>query len=228
MDRYVRNLALKGWDSNTQASLKDASVAVVGCGALGSVVAIYLAAAGIGQLRIADFDKVALHNLQRQVFFSEHEVGLSKAERLAKRIRALNSETNVEIFSDSITNSNICHFLNNMTIVAECSDNRATKEIVVSAGRKAAMPVVVGGVKEYNGQVIVFRTGGMEYSDIFPVSTQQEPTPSSLGVFSPVPGIVGSIQATEILKIITHLPGSDSDRLISFDSLSSSFSSFTI
>ncbi len=227
MNRYVRNLQLEGFDETSQARLRDASVAVVGAGALGSVVAMYLAAAGVGRLRIADFDTIDLTNLQRQVFFAESEVGQSKARVLAGKVHGLNSEVEIEIFEKLVSGKNVCDFFSGCDVIAECSDNPATKELTVSAGMQSNIPVVVGGVREYEGQVAVFHDPTVAYTDVFPAPGNVGMLPCSLsGVFSPVPGIVGSLQASEILKIIAGLPGVLENQLMTFDVRALSFNKF--
>lgn len=218
MNRYVRNLQLEGFDETSQARLRHSTVAVVGAGALGSVVAMYLAAAGVGRLRIADFDTIDLTNLQRQVFFSESEVGRSKALILAGKVRGLNSEVEVEVVRKTVTGRNAGALLTGCDVIAECSDNPPTKELTVSTGIQSGIPVVVGGVREYEGQVAVFAGGSAAYADVFPAPDTVGMLPCSLsGVFSPVPGIVGSMQASEVLKLLAAIPGTLENQLLTFD-----------
>ncbi len=226
MSRYIRNLQLDGFSEETQDLIRHATVAIVGAGALGSVVAMYLAAAGIGRIRIADFDTIDITNLQRQVFFREDEAGKSKAQTLAERVSGLNSEVEVEVFSSLISRKNMSEFFEGIDIIAECSDNPSTKELCVNYGIEHNVPVVLGGVREYEGQVAVFASGN-RYSDIFPNPGCSGYLPCSQGgVFSPLPGIVASLQASEIMKIIGQLPGKLYNELLTFDLRSMDFRKF--
>ncbi len=229
MDRYIRNLQLEGFDGETQERLRRATVAIVGAGALGSVVAMYLAAAGVGRLRIADFDTIDITNLQRQVFYSESDAGELKVEVLSRRLRALNSEVTVEPLKALVTRADVADFISGSAVIAECSDNPPTKEMIVDEGVGAGIPVVAGGVREYAGQVSVFAPGGdaPRFADLFPTPQCRGVMPCSAGgVFSPVPGIVASLQASEILKIAGRLPGAMSNQLLTFDVRSMDFRKF--
>ena len=226
MRRYLRNLQLEGFDEDSQLRLGSSRVAVIGAGALGSVVAMYLAGSGTGHLRIADFDTIDLTNLQRQVFYREDEIGKSKVKVLKERIESLNSDTTVEIFSNGVSEFTIDSFVCGFDIIAECSDNEATKSMVVEAGRRIGVPVVLGGVKDYQGQVVLFNNGSVSYSDLFPSSPMfQEGKGSDSGVFGPVPGVVGALQASEIIqRLLTVYDGNGF--LLSFDTRTMQFEKF--
>ncbi len=214
--RYARNLMLEDFDLSSQERLQESRVGIIGAGALGSVVAMYLAAAGVGTLRIADFDSIALGNLQRQVFFSESGVGESKCRILAERVRNLNSNTKVECVVEAVTKDNINKFAEGCDVIAECTDKINSKIAVVESLQELGIPVVVGGVREYQGQVSVFnKDSTLSYRDLFPVEPDITLPPP--GVFSPVPGIVGSLQAAEVLKLLTGIGESLFNTLLHFD-----------
>ena len=226
--RYSRNLQLDGFDESSQERIRQAKVAIVGAGALGQVAAMYLAGSGVGHLRIADFDTIDLSNLQRQVFFSEEEVGQRKVEVLASRIKALNSDVSVDMFGGLVTRRNAGEFLEGCDVVAECSDNPSTKRFVVEEAAKAGIPVVTGGVREFTGQLAVFRPDSPVYTDIFPEPECSGILPCSLsGVFGPVPGIVGCMQASEILKLLTGIGATMEHTLLTFDLRDMNFRKFT-
>ena len=216
--RYARNLQLPGFSEDTQMKLRDSDILIVGAGALGSVAAMYVAASGIGSVSLADFDTVDISNLQRQIFYGENNLGEQKTGILAEKIRGLNSGVQVNVINRFLTPSTIEHYCRNKNVIVECSDNPATKEMVVNIGRKLNIPVVLGGVKEYSGQVMVFTEGSPDYSDIFPSPGCSSVLPcGSSGVFGPLPGIVGCMQASEVIKIAGGLPGVLFNTLLTFD-----------
>lgn len=227
MTRYARNLQLPGFTEETQQKLAGSRVLIVGAGALGSVVGMYLAASGVGNISIADFDNIEMTNLQRQVFYDESEVGKPKAEILAKKISALNCNIKVEAINRFITPSTVEPFVSGKSVVVECSDNPSTKEMIVKSGKESGVPVVVGGVREYAGQVMVFGSDSPDYNDIFlpPECSSVLPCGAS-GVFGPLPGIVGCMQAAEVVKIIGNLPGILYDTLLTFDLMTMDFRKF--
>ena len=226
-ERYARNLMLEGFDASSQLRLQESAVCIVGAGALGSVVAMYLAGAGVGKLRIADFDTVAISNLQRQVFFTEREIGMPKCEMLRDRIVNLNSNAIVECFTSAVNTDNICEFTSGCDVVVECTDKIATKAMLVDAVGKVGLPIVLGGVREFQGQLCVF-TGDstVGYTDMFPVQPDTVLAPP--GVFSPVPGIVGSLQAAEVLKLLTGIGHPLKDTLLNFDVRTMTFQKFEL
>jgi len=227
IDRYSRNLRLEGFDETSQAALRNATVSIVGAGALGSVVAMYLAGSGVGNIRIADFDNIDISNLQRQVFYTESETGCQKAETLAARIKALNSEANVTVIDNLVRDSSSPLF-KECDVIAECSDNPPTKSLVVEAGKETECPVVIGGVDGYIGQIAVFGKDSPAFSEIFPMPEQTTMLPcGGAGVFGPVPGIVACMQASEILKIITGIGKPLLNRLLTFDVRTMDFQSFS-
>lgn len=224
--RYIRNHMIEGFNLESQSRLGKSKVAIVGAGALGSVSAMYLAAAGTGTLRIADGDKIALSNLQRQIFFKESEIGESKCRMLLQRIQAFNSDVEVEISDYRVNRDNIVDFIADSDVLIECSDNPSTKSLSVEAGKTCGIPVVLGGVFGYMGQVAVFMPEcKVRYSDIFSFENKKVEAP---GVFTPVPGIVASLQAAETLKLLAGLTEPTESYLLSFDVRKMAFSKFVL
>jgi len=222
--RYIRNLQLPGFSEKAQKNISDSSVLIIGAGALGSVAAMYLAASGVGRIAIADYDTIDLTNLQRQVFYSENELGESKAGVLAKKISALNSSIKVEVINKFITPSSALGILKDLDAILECSDNPSTKQMVVEQGRLQGIPVILGGVTEYSGQVMVFNSDSPLYTEVFSPPECSSVLPcGSAGVFGPVPGIVASIQASEALKLLGGIPESLNNTLLTFDVRDMSF-----
>lgn len=226
--RYARNLQLPGFDEEKQSALRRSRVFIVGAGALGSVAAIYLAASGVGHIRIADFDNIDLSNLQRQVFYTLDDVGKGKCMVLSARISAIDPDIEVETIDRFMTPDIIREYLSGVDVVLECSDNPASKNMVVSVGKEAGINTVVGGVSEFSGQIAVFTPDSPDYADIFPGEACSSILPcGASGVFGPVPGIVGSLQASEALKILCGLSGQLNDTLLNFDLLTMNFSKFS-
>lgn len=226
--RYSRNLQLPDFTEETQQKLGASRVLIVGAGALGSVVGMYLAASGIGNLIIADFDNIDVTNLQRQVFYCESDVGESKTAVLVERIRKLNSGIKVKTVSRVITSASIDVVASEVDAIVECSDNPATKEMIVSAGKRLGIPVVLGGVKEYFGQVMIFNPDSPDYTDIFPSPECSPLLPcGGSGVFGPVPGIVGCMQAAEVIKITGGLQDILKNTILAFDLRTMEFNKFS-
>lgn len=226
--RYIRNIQLDGFSEIGQNRLSESGVFIVGAGALGSVAAMYLAGSGVGKIAVADFDNIDITNLQRQVFYSESETGKGKAHAIADRMRALNSGIEVIEIRRLITPALAEELFAGYDVILECSDNPSTKSLVVGTGRKLGIPVVVGGVREYSGQIMVFTASSPEYTDLFPAPECNGFLPcGTSGVFGPVPGIVASIQASETIKILAGLPGVLKDTLITFDVRTMEFQKFS-
>ncbi len=215
MDRYIRHVQLEGFGQRGQSLLGGASVLVVGAGALGTVASLYLGSAGTGKITIVDFDTIDISNLQRQLSYTEGDVGRPKAETLASKVRAANSA--IEVAAE-----NLPQMVAGRTVVLECSDNPATKYAVTAACEAAGVPYVVGGIAQYRGQVTAWRPGCAGYRDIFPDESDYLSAAQG-GVLATAPGIVGSIQATEALKIITSTGSPLYDRLLLIDTLAPSF-----
>ncbi|MBN2742759.1 MAG: HesA/MoeB/ThiF family protein [Marinilabiliaceae bacterium] len=202
--RYSRHLLVDEFTQHHQQKLADASVVVVGAGGLGSALLMYLAAAGVGHLGIIDFDVVSESNLNRQVLYNHDDIDLHKADRATARIRKLNPTCRLSVFNLKISNDNATDILRNYDVVADATDNFATRYALDDACRKLHKPFVYGTAEQWTGQVSVFhygKAGG--YRDLYPdmpTATQQPP-----GVMGPMPGVVGTRQALEVIKIVTGL-----------------------
>lgn len=222
IERYAREISLPEIGREGVERLLDASVLIIGAGALGTVAAMYLAAAGVGHIGIADFDIIGLSNLQRQLSFTEEDLGRPKALTLGSKIKAINSDTAVEIINKIMTGCNLAEYLTRYDIVVECSDNPATKYLVTDTARRFVKPCIIGSVKGFIGQITTQIPEGPSYRDIFPdIPKQCDLTLCApIGVLGPVPGIIASLQATEVIKIITGSGRLLSGRLLQIDTLS--------
>ncbi len=220
MSRYIRQMSLSEIGTEGQQLLRQATVLIVGCGALGSIAAMYLAGAGVGRLILADFDNVDITNLQRQLSFSESDIGKSKAEALGRRIHQINSETEIVIRQALIRNDDIEALSAETDVVIDASDNPASKSMLSRITARIGIPCVTAGVDTWRGQVMTCAAGSMRWCDVFPQNDEQGFTPCSIaGVIGPVPGIMGSIQAVEAIKLITGAGEPLTDKLLLLDAL---------
>ncbi len=228
--RYSRNIMLEGIGREGQEKLLNASVLIVGAGALGSVTAMYLAASGIGHIAIADFDTVDISNLQRQLSFTEQDLGKSKAEITAQKLQAINSDIKITTYNKFLSPKDIESIATTYDIILEGSDNPDTKYMVTDTCADKGIPCVLGAVAQYQGQVLTYRPGTTSYRDIFPQAAPQGGfTPCALGgVLGPLPGIIGSIMASETIKIITGVGTPLTDRLLLVDARDMKFNTINL
>jgi sulfur-carrier protein adenylyltransferase/sulfurtransferase len=223
MSRYSRQTILPEVGLAGQAKLTNASVLVVGAGGLGSPVLLYLAAAGVGRLGIIDADKVDVTNLQRQVIYVTEDEGKSKAETAAKRLSALNPEINIDVYPVWLSKDNALDIFSKYDIVVDGSDNFATRYLVNDACVMLNKPLVFGSIFKFEGQVSVFNyKGGPTYRCLFPEppAAGEVPNCSEIGVIGVLPGIIGTLQANEVIKIILGNGDVLSGVLYMYDALS--------
>ena len=221
--RYSRHIILGEVGLEGQQKLKSSKVLVIGAGGLGAPVLQYLTAAGIGKIGIVDFDVVEESNLQRQVIFNEESLGLNKAEAAEKILSKQNSNVQFEVFSTKIDPSNALEILSDYDVIVDGSDNFPTRYLVNDACVIQKKPLVYASIFRFEGQVSVFNlNGGPNYRDLFPIPPPPDMIPncSEGGVLGVLPGIIGSIQANETIKILTGIKDSLSGRLFIFDSAS--------
>jgi len=219
--RYSRHLMLPAFGSAGQERLRAARVLIVGLGGLGSPVAMYLAAAGVGKLVLADFDAVDLSNLQRQILHSNDRVGQTKVDSARRTLAALNPGVAIEGVKRSLGEERLAELAAGTDLVVDCCDNFATRFAVNTACFAAGVPLVSGAAIRTEGQVITFsgQPGGPCYQCLYPRDGVREETCSTQGVLAPVVGIIGSIQATEALKALVGLGEPLYGRLLLLDAL---------
>jgi len=223
VSRYSRQTILPEVGIIGQAKLTAASVLVVGAGGLGSPVLLYLAAAGVGRLGIIDADKVDVTNLQRQVLYVTEDEGQSKAETAAKRLSALNPEINIDTYPVWLSKDNALEIFSSYDIIVDGSDNFATRYLVNDACVMLNKPLVFGSIFKFEGQVSVFNyKGGPTYRCLFPEppAAGEVPNCSEIGVIGVLPGIIGTLQANEVIKIILEKGDVLSGVLYMYDALS--------
>ena len=219
--RYSRQIMVPGLDLEGQEKLLESSALIVGLGGLGSPVALYLAAAGVGRLLLADFDEVDLTNLQRQVLYSNDDIGRAKTAAAAARLEALNPQVTIERIDEKLTEKTLAHWVSEADIVVDGCDNFATRFAVNAACVAAARPLVSGAVIGLDGQVAVFRPDldGPCYRCIYADTGEEAQSCSETGVLGPLTGVIGSLQAVETVKVLTGLGTPLESRLLVVDAL---------
>lgn len=202
--RYQRHLTLPEVGEEGQLKLKQARVLVIGAGGLGSPASLYLASAGVGTLGLVDFDKVSLSNLQRQILFSTDEVGQSKVDRASERLRALNPEITIKTFPLKLSADNIREIFTDFDMILDASDNFSTRYLVNDACVLMGKPNIHGSIHRFDGQLSVFDSHqGPCYRCLYPAPPKgYVPNCAEGGVLGVLPGIVGSLQALEAIKLI--------------------------
>lgn len=222
--RYSRLIAIDEIGKEGVQRLNESRVLVVGCGALGSMVAIQLAASGVGHLRIVDFDTIDISNLQRQFFFNTSEAGMSKAAVLAKRIKELNPAVEVEVFEEMLGKSNGRRLVEGCDFVVEATDNHSSMMLIDGVCNEAGVNCVLAGVKGFSGQVMTCLPGGRRYADIFPEVGEQGMLPCAItGVAGPAAAVAASVEVAEAVKSLVGVEMLLSDKLLVFDLLNLRF-----
>ncbi len=223
LSRYQRHLSLAGFGPEAQAALQRSRVLVIGAGGLGCPALLYLAAAGVGQLTIIDADTVDVSNLQRQVLFTTADTGQPKAEVAAKRLRALNPCITIKALVARLNRANALELIRAHDLVVDGSDNFATRYLVNDACVLADRPLVYGAIQGFEGQASVFNyKNGPTYRCLFPEPPAPGTVPncSEAGVLGVLPGLIGTVQATEAIKVLTGIGEPLAGRLLLWNSLS--------
>jgi molybdopterin/thiamine biosynthesis adenylyltransferase/rhodanese-related sulfurtransferase len=228
-NRYQRHLLLPEVDVEGQLKLLDAKVLLLGAGGLGSPAALYLAAAGVGTIGIVDMDVVDESNLQRQILHNVDRIGERKVDSAKKTLTALNPDVNVVTHDVRLGADNVVDILSGYDIVVDGADNFPVRYLLNDAALKLGIAVVHGSIFRFEGQVTVFKPhDGPCYRCFLPEPPPAELAPScaEAGVLGVLPGIVGSIQAVEVIKLILGVGDDLSGRLLAYDSLEQSFRTF--
>ncbi len=226
IERYSRQIILPSVGGKGQEKLLNAKVLIIGAGGLGSPSALYLASAGIGKIGIVDSDKVELNNLQRQILHSTDNVGTPKVESAKKRLNSTNPDVDVTVYNIRLTSENIIDVIKDYDIIVDGSDNFPTRYLVNDACVLSKKPFSHGGIFRFDGQAITILPGESAcYRCLFP-----EPPPPGLvpscqeaGILGAVAGIIGTIQANEVLKYILGIGNLLTGKLLVFNALDSSF-----
>ena len=230
-NRYQRHLSLPEVGEEGQLKLLDAKVLLLGAGGLGSPAALYLAAAGVGTIGIIDMDVVDESNLQRQILHNVDRVGERKVDSAKKTLTALNPDVDVVTYDTRLGADNIMEILDGYDVVVDGADNFPSRYLLNDASVKLGIPVVHGSIFRFEGQVTVFDPrNGPTYRDMLPEPPPAEFAPSCVeaGVLGVLPGIVGSIQALEAIKLILGLGEGLSGRLVAFDAMDMTFREYRL
>jgi adenylyltransferase/sulfurtransferase len=225
--RYSRHILLPEIGIEGQARIRDAHVLMVGAGGLGSPAALYLASAGVGTLTIADDDTVDLSNLQRQVIHTVETVGRAKVDSARENLARINPQTRVVSLRERLADRSLDAAVYAADVVLDCSDNFPTRHAINRACARLSRPLVSGAGVRFDGQVSVFDLRASDspcYECVFPEdATPEEVRCAVTGVFAPLTGIVGTLQAAEALKVIAGIGQTLSGRLLIIDALSAQF-----
>ncbi len=228
--RYARHLSLPELGAAGQSRLKSGKVLIVGAGGLGSPCALYLAAAGIGTLGLVDHDVIDLSNLQRQVLFTTDEVGQPKAGAAAKRLTALNPDIQVQSLELKLTPENVLDVLRDYDVVVDGTDRITTRYLINDACVILGKPLVSAAIHRFEGQSLTYLPGkGPCYRCLFAnASDAQTPNCADAGVLGVLPGVMGSIQATEVIKLVAGIGEPLVGRLLTYDALALRFAEFDV
>lgn len=224
--RYSRQILLQQVDIDGQLKLKNSRVLIVGMGGLGSPVALYLAAAGVGELHLADFDRVDLTNLQRQIIHDTDSVGEHKVDSALRRLSAINPEIKLVAHRSALEADSLADAVAAVDLVLDCCDNFSTREAVNAACVAARKPLVSGAAIRLEGQLSVFdsrQAASPCYHCLYGHGSEEELTCSEAGVIGPLVGLVGSLQALEALKVLAGFGEPLVGRLLLIDAMSTRF-----
>lgn len=230
IERYARHIVLREVGGAGQARLTAAKVLVIGAGGLGSPLILYLTAAGVGTIGIVDFDEVSLSNLQRQIAHRTADIGRSKTESAGEAARAINPEIRIAQHSERLTAANALRMIDGYDLVADGSDNFATRFLVNDACFFAGKTLVSAAVSEFDGQLATYKASRARgvlpcYRCLFPEPPPPGAAPncSETGVLGAVAGVMGTLQAVEVLKEITGAGESMAGQLLIYDGLETQF-----
>lgn len=222
LKRYSRHIMLPQVDYEGQEKLVNAKVLIMGCGGLGSPVAMYLASSGVGEITITDFDKVEISNLQRQIAHSTQDLGRDKVDSMAETLNGINPLVKVHRIKERLEGESLYEQIEIADVIVDTTDNFATRFAVNKACVKLKKPLVSGAVIRMEGQITVFRNDLADspcYRCLYVEGAELGETCTQSGILAPVVGIVGSIQATETLKVIMGLGETLTGRLMLLDAL---------
>ena len=224
IERYSRQLVLPEWGAAAQLAVTEASVLVIGAGALGAPVALYLAGAGVGRIGILDDDAVELSNLHRQLLHFTPDVGVAKAESAAAKLRYLNPDIVIEPYQVHADAENAAALVEGQNLVVDCSDSFATRYAVNAACCAARVPLVEAGVLGVSGLVMSIKPGRTAcYRCAFPVEPHDAPRCADAGVLGPAAGVIGSLQALEAPKLLTGVAPPIADGFLQVDLATAEF-----
>lgn len=220
LKRYNRQMLMEGWGEETQRRLKGASVFIAGAGGLGSPVSIYLAVAGVGHIRICDFDSPDWSNLNRQILHNHNRIGTNKAVSAAQTLRELNPDITVTAFTDKIVEENVDELVGESDIVLDCMDNFPTRYLLNASAMRKGIPLVFGSIWGMEGRLSFIQPPETPCLEcIFPEAPPSEVFP----VVGATPGVIGSLQAMEALKYLSGCGKNLKGKLLVWDGVNTEF-----
>lgn len=217
--RYTRHIQLPQVGATGQAKLKQSHVLIIGCGGLGAPVSLYLAAAGIGKITLVDGDTVEITNLQRQVSFSENDIGHSKAISTKNRLTSLNSDITVDAINDNLSTKNASKLISTADLVLDCTDNFSTRYLINDTCKLLNKAWIYASISQFSGQCALFTPLQSCFRCLYPEAPNTVADCNTAGVLGVLPGLLGIIQATETIKYLLKLEGSITNQLLLFEAL---------
>jgi len=224
-ERYEKHIILKNIGLKGQMKIFNSKILIIGMGGLGCPLLTYLAASGVGTLGIVDHDKVELNNLNRQTLFSFEDIGSYKVDRAKTKIIKLNNKIKVKIFKKKIDSQNIKSILKNYDIICDGTDNYETRYLINDQCKKDKKILVSAAISKFDGHLYIFNFNNKTscYRCFMPEKPEEINNCQTEGIFSPVAGILGSLQANEVLKLILGFKDSSKNQMIVFNSIKSNF-----
>lgn len=230
MNRFEKQIQLKGFGEQAQNKLKNASVLLIGAGGLGCPVLLYLAAAGVGTIGIADGDHISLSNLNRQVLYGEQDLDKLKASVAAEHFHNKYCNISINVIPEYISTSNAIKYISQYDIIVDCTDNFSARYIINDACVLLDKPLVFGAIYQYEGHMAVFNIPGkrgkkLHYRDLFPVipSVKDAPDCNATGVIGVLPGVIGTLMASEVIKLLSGYTTAYADKVLWYNMKSNSF-----
>ncbi|MCM1137767.1 MAG: HesA/MoeB/ThiF family protein [Muribaculum sp.] len=229
LKRYRGHISLCEVDTVGQLRLKNGRVLIIGAGGLGSPVALYLAAAGVGTIGIMDADTVSLSNLQRQIIHHTSDIGRLKVESARDTMTSINPNINVNAYPTFLTVDNADEIIGNYDITIDCTDNLSARLLINDTCVKIGKPYIYGAVYRFSGQLFTHVPGKATYRDIFEASEGVDERPCAIdGIMNTVVGVIGALQATEAVKWLLMTGDLLTDRILTFDAISMKFNTFDV
>jgi adenylyltransferase/sulfurtransferase len=223
LNRYNRQMLMEGWGLETQGKLKQSTVFIAGAGGLGSPVSIYLAVAGIGNIRICDFDKIEMSNLNRQVLHYPERIGTNKALSAKMTIEKINPDIQVTALTEKIVDENIDTLIGNADVIVDCMDNFPTRYILNEAAIRKGIPLVFGSIWGMEGRMSFIKPPETPCLQcIYPEAPPSETFP----VVGATPGVIGSLQALEVIKYLTGIGDNMKGKIMVWDGLKGEFKNY--
>jgi molybdopterin/thiamine biosynthesis adenylyltransferase len=225
LERYRRQIMINGFGEEGQAKLKKAKVLIAGVGGLGSAAATYLAVAGVGLIRLVDQDRVELSNLNRQILHRDEDIGKKKIDSAAKKLKSINPDVKIEAVAEKITEANISRLVAGLDLIVDAMDNLPTRYLLNRTAVEKRIPFFHGAVSGFEGRAMTVIPGRTACLRCVYRGAVVEGAPPVVGV---TPGVIGCIQATEVIKYIVGIGQLLENRLLVYDGLSLKFTQFKV